>query len=324
MRMKRWVLLIAALCLMTLPGAALAEGNAPTTNKPYVAEHDMASLSGTLPQGVEAKAWGFDWGESADALSHRVKGNKPYEGEFTKLITGLTKGTTYYYRAYAVTAQGESYGQVLSFATLEQDTWSDEDAIFATAEERYRFLFDDDSRCPTFENPPKGYYGAGEVGEHLTKVTVPIWRKTGSNGRASSTWTFTINRKLAANAQAIFQEIYELDIQFPINKIYTYQYRKINGPSYFSKTSILSHHSFGTAIDINHDQNLFYSVGHDGRNKSDPYTINQQVIDVFERHGWSWGGYYKEGIDAMHFQYLGLDLLEKVDYVSPPCEDIRG
>jgi len=322
--LKRCAFVMALLmAVMALPPLALAEGEKPVTNPAYVAEHDMAALSGSIPEGIKASAWGFEWGESADALTNRVKGNKPYENEFTKLITGLSKDTTYYYRAYMVTAAGESYGEVVAFTTLAKDTWTAEDAIFATTEERYRFLFDDDSRCPTFANPPKGYYGNAEASQHLTQITVPIWRKTGGNGRVSSTWTFSINRKLAASAQAIFEEIYALDIQFPINKIYTYQYRKINGLSIFKSTNFLSHHSFGTAIDINRDQNLFYT-GRDGRNKNDPYTIPQEVIDVFERYGWSWGGYYKEGIDAMHFQYLGLDLLEPVDYVSPPCEDIRG
>ena len=41
-------------------------------------------------------------------------------GVFSETITSLTKGTTYYYRAYAINANGTGYGEVKSFTTLKE------------------------------------------------------------------------------------------------------------------------------------------------------------------------------------------------------------
>lgn len=38
-------------------------------------------------------------------------------GSFTGTMTGLTSGTTYHYRAYAINAYGTSYGSDMSFTT---------------------------------------------------------------------------------------------------------------------------------------------------------------------------------------------------------------
>jgi hypothetical protein len=85
-----------------------------------------------------------------------------------------------------------------------------------------------------------------------------------------------------------------------------YSYRHISGPG-LNGSNIMSHHSFGGAIDVNKPHNLFY-LHKDKRKPKDPYYIPQSVIDIFAKYGWAWGGNFKEGLDTMHFQYLGLDL----------------
>ncbi|MEC3966841.1 cadherin-like domain-containing protein, partial [Flagellimonas halotolerans] len=44
------------------------------------------------------------------------------DGSFTQEITGLTEGTTYYVRAYAINSEGTSYGSEVSFTTTSNDT----------------------------------------------------------------------------------------------------------------------------------------------------------------------------------------------------------
>jgi hypothetical protein len=55
----------------------------------------------------------------------------------------------------------------------------------------------------------------------------------------------------------------------------------------------LSIHSYGLAIDINWDTN---PVGKRG-------DMPDYVVDLFEKHGWTWGGRWKNPKDPMHWQY---------------------
>ena len=67
---------------------------------------------------------------------------------------------------------------------------------------------------------------------------------------------------------------------------------------------MLSMHSFGTAIDVNPAVNGLYYM-HDGRNPQSPYYLPDEVIDIFKKYGWVWGGDWDEYVDTMHFQYTG-------------------
>ncbi len=49
------------------------------------------------------------------------KANGSGDGSFTSTLTGLTDGTTYYYRAYATNSAGTSYGELYSFITPVTD-----------------------------------------------------------------------------------------------------------------------------------------------------------------------------------------------------------
>lgn len=69
----------------------------------------------------------------------------------------------------------------------------------------------------------------------------------------------------------------------------------------------LSAHSFGIAVDINWEENC---------NGCDNYNIPIEIVEIFEKYGFRWGGRYKKifgaTIDAMHFEYM-YDL----------CKDIK-
>ena len=76
----------------------------------------------------------------------------------------------------------------------------------------------------------------------------------------------------------------------------TYAWRRIAG------TERLSMHSFGAAIDLNAKRNTYWQwyKGNDplGLRKAFP----PEVMEVFERHGFVWGGKWAE-FDIMHFEY---------------------
>ncbi|MBQ2573840.1 MAG: hypothetical protein II575_06425, partial [Bacteroidales bacterium] len=79
-----------------------------------------ATLRGnvTADGGATVTARGFVYGTSASDLSQNVQcGNGT--GSFSKAITGLSWGTTYYYKAYATNTAGTAYGEVKQFTTSD-------------------------------------------------------------------------------------------------------------------------------------------------------------------------------------------------------------
>jgi hypothetical protein len=71
-------------------------------------------------------------------------------------------------------------------------------------------------------------------------------------------------------------------------------------------TGVRSMHAYGAAIDINVSMSDYWLWRHGA-----PYRnrIPQEIVDIFERHGFIWGGKWKH-YDTMHFEYrpelLGL------------------
>ncbi len=281
----------------------------PVTEDALIMEHDMAVLKGTLAPatGVKYRSFGFYLGTSQTSMK-KLAANKARGTAFNRLASGLKPRTTYYYRAYAVASTGVIVsGAVKYFTTPAKTAWSAETSRKATSDAKYDYLFHSQHRYYTIDDPPLGYNTKAEAAKHMTTIRVPVWKLTNGK-RAASSRTLTVNRKLAANVKAIFSEIYALDMRFPIHQLYGYSYRKVTGPGAVHTSRIMSHHSFGAAIDINWSVNRFYLDG-DQRNTKSPYCIPQAVIDIFAKYGWAWGGDFACGQDTMHFQYLGVELL---------------
>lgn len=180
-------------------------------------------------------------------------------------------------------------------------------------EERYKFILGDDFEFHyiTIDNKPKGYETAAKAKANMKTITVPCW-KLENGKKVSSKYTITINKKLAENVKCIFEEIYKLDVKFPIKYMSGYGYRKTGGVGLVN-SRYMSIHSFGAAIDINpgdYDNDLFLGYGNDLRDKSNPYCIPDEVIEIFAKYGWNWGGNFSICSDTMHFQYFGLSFLQ--------------
>jgi len=62
-----------------------------------------------------------------------------------------------------------------------------------------------------------------------------------------------------------------------------------------------SAHSYGIAVDVNHDDSYFI-----GCHKDEPYAYRnnmpKSLVDIFELHGFIWGGRW-HSYDIMHFEY---------------------
>lgn len=78
-----------------------------------------ATLSGdvTFDGNTTVTARGFMYGTDANNLTQSVQSGSG-TGSFTKTLTGLSYGTTYYYKAYATNSGGTSYGDVRTFTTI--------------------------------------------------------------------------------------------------------------------------------------------------------------------------------------------------------------
>jgi len=177
---------------------------------------------------------------------------------------------------------------------------------------RYDYLLGTDVVYYTVDNKAPGYANNKEAERYMMEITVPVWHLNDATGvRTASSMQIKINRKLVNSVKKIFQEIFELPCQFPIKTLLGYGYRQSGGVG-LSNCTLMSIHSYGAAIDINpgdYDNDYFLGAGNDLRDKNNPYYIPEEVIEIFEKHGWFWGGDFSICVDAMHFQYLGLDFL---------------
>lgn len=128
---------------------------------------------------------------------------------------------------------------------------------------------------------------------YLTTIEVTTIDKSGS----TKTRKLTVHKYLANEVKAIFDEL--LKIKFPISDAYSYSWRNMA-----SGTGSKSHHSYGVAIDINASSNAASYTGGSYRPGKDPYSVTSEVVNIWKKHGFYWGGdwsgYY---FDPMHFTY---------------------
>lgn len=177
---------------------------------------------------------------------------------------------------------------------------------------RYSFITNKGAKAYKIGAMPEGFTSDSVARRQMTTFDVPVWKLNSDGSRSASVRSITINKKLAASVKCIFSDIFQLDSKFPFNYLLGYSYRKVGGVG-LNGSKLMSAHSFGVAIDINagdYDNDYFLGKGNDLRKKSNPYCITDEVIAVFEKYGWFWGGNFDICSDTMHFQYYELSFLQ--------------
>ncbi len=101
---------------------ASVSSNPPTTNTNFaVPGATTATLHGTKTGGGDATQHGFAWGTnsglSGGDTATTTLGSLNSNSAFISNLSGLSTGTTYYFRAYATNADGTGYGTIKSFVT---------------------------------------------------------------------------------------------------------------------------------------------------------------------------------------------------------------
>lgn len=125
--------------------------------------------------------------------------------------------------------------------------------------------------------------------------------------------TITIHKKAYPAFNAVSQELEKNPVakNYKINTIGAYVFRcnvnatKGNRFNTCNSDCLLSAHSFGIAVDINWGENC---------NGCHKYNMPIEIVEIFEKYGFRWGGRYEEifgaTIDPMHFEYM-YDLCKK-------------
>jgi hypothetical protein len=159
------------------------------------------------------------------------------------------------------------------------------------------------NRNQAFFDKMYGDCHAGQVEPKLVQIT---WLPHSWGHRISITSINGVDRAL----EAVSRELDELPAQdkkylYPLGG--TYKCRAIAGSS---QTSM---HSWGAAIDIDTAYSDYWRWGHGGDPTAYRNRIPAEIVTVFERHGFIWGGNWAH-FDTMHFEYrpelLGLQPLE--------------
>ena len=202
-----------------------------------------------------------------------------------------------------------------TFADKSENSADDEDSVSVPeADSSYDPWLDPDFTLPQPEEEKMALvYGIGgeqyqtaeEAEANMVEIAVPVWRLQSDGSKTTGTAYLQVNRNLAPIYEAIFEEIYNGDEQFPIKDVGCYSWRT-------------GEHSQGTAVDINWDENMEATINADGSLTpttgshwspgEDPYSIPEggDVYNAFTKYGFSWGGNaWSSKRDYMHFSYFG-------------------
>lgn len=147
------------------------------------------------------------------------------------------------------------------------------------------------------------YLNETEALRYMTSFQVVVW-DLDSNGEwyQREQW-LTSHYTLESTLKCIFNELLELpeEDRVPIKSMGCYHYREGS-----------SAHTCGAAIDINWEENAEMTIegvitcGRFWKPYENIYSIkaDSPFVHIFEKYGWTWGGYWTSKKDYMHFSYI--------------------
>ena len=148
------------------------------------------------------------------------------------------------------------------------------------------------ARNEAFFNKMYGDCRAGQVAPQLVRV---VWLPQTWGHTVSITSVNGVDRALSAISQ-------ELDTLPPEDKKYLHPIGGIYNCRAVAGTAQTSMHSWGAAIDINTAYSDYWRWMRPGSLPGYRNRIPPEIVAVFERHGFIWGGRWAHE-DTMHFEY---------------------
>jgi peptidoglycan hydrolase-like protein with peptidoglycan-binding domain len=124
--------------------------------------------------------------------------------------------------------------------------------------------------------------------------------------RRSDGLVLPIHKELVTLISILLDLTEALGVDVRPGETWGYAYRVIAG------TNTLSNHSWGTAVDINAPANPYASATwHEAngnrtvRGKRLKTEFTDEIVKLWEGHGFRWGGWYRTKPDPMHFEFMG-------------------
>ena len=169
-----------------------------------------------------------------------------------------------------------------------------------------------EGRLILFGDASKSYFTGSEanLADYIVTVQVQTWDINSAGEYYTRTWNLEVNKAVAQEVVAIFEEIYASSERFPIHAL--------GGARYTDSLR----HSWGCAIDINPVENYYVNTttwtaltgSYCYKTSDSPYCIRPDgiVVETFAKYGWGWGGGTTENdytgwnttADYMHFSIL--------------------
>jgi D-alanyl-D-alanine carboxypeptidase len=138
-------------------------------------------------------------------------------------------------------------------------------------------------------------YGDCRKNKVASKLRTIDWLSAHNGGRIAVTTVNGVDNALTEVSRELDKLPGEyFNFLIPING--TYNCRAIAG------SSARSMHGFGAAIDLNAKQSDYWRWSKDPINPIWKNRIPIEIVRVFEKHGFIWGGYWYH-FDTMHFEY---------------------
>lgn len=276
-------------------------------------KENLATLNGKFNFLESGNLWS---GNKKDEISSKYEAIKAKVDDLTNNIDSLATAIKNIDLALSTVEDGTAIEEGKSFDDVLKETNRDlseslhiyfvgECVNYETRAEKIAYLFGGNG-LPTDK---------ATAGRYMTVIEVPVKIYDENGNLVDATKTVKVHEKLADDYYAIFQEL--ADIGYPMamypdtNGIMgidpkggAFNFRgKNNNNNNQNQTKQFepSEHSYGTAIDIN----VPYNPMHDGPNSPSLYAVTPEVVEIFRKHGFSWGGDWKGTKDYMHFTYLG-------------------
>ncbi len=255
-------------------------------SKVFAAKKKLGKVSVKSAKCASEKTAKVAWKKTKGAQGYEVYRSESLNGSYVRAGTvkggsktsytakKLKPGIKYYFkvRAYRKSGSKKHYSE---FSAPKLETF--------TEGQRLYFLFP--GGVPTTK---------AQMEQYLVTITVPIKDENG----VPSTMQLRVHKSLTREFMGAFQDMYA--IGFPVRAADTDTY---NWRSMVSGRN-RSHHSYGCVVDLNWGSNpMIGKTEGKYRPGVDPYSVTPQVVAIWKKHGFYWGGAWKSSKDYMHFTY---------------------